>query len=82
MLRYQFGPFLAYFNSLRTDDLLALAKFAATITPNSEEARLWLGWAHFRNGDREAAKSEFLKALEENNYYADAQYALNYLLSN
>ncbi len=82
MLRYQFGPFLAYFNSLRTDDLLALAKYAATITPNSEEARLWLGWAHFRNGDREAAKSEFLKALKENQYYTDAQYALNYLASN
>jgi tetratricopeptide (TPR) repeat protein len=26
MLRYQFGPFLAYFNSLRTNDLLALRR--------------------------------------------------------
>ena len=82
MLRYQFGPFLAYFNALRTDDLLAVAKYAINITPNSEEGRLWLGWAHFRKGDREAARSEFLKALEENYEYADAQYALNYLASN
>ncbi len=81
MLRYQFGPFLAYFNALRTDDLLAVAKYAITITPNSEEARLWLGWAYFRNGDKAAAESEFWKALEENNNYSDAKYALNYVAS-
>jgi tetratricopeptide (TPR) repeat protein len=82
MLRYQFGPFIAYFNSLRTDDLMTIAKYAAGITPNSEEARLWLGWAHFRKGDREAAYSEFRKALNENENYLDAQYALNFLASN
>ncbi len=81
MLRYQFGPFLAYFNALRTEDLLAVAKYAITITPNSEEARLWLGWAYFRNGDRAAAESEFWKALEENNNYSDAKYALDYIAS-
>ncbi len=82
MLRYQFGPFIAYFNSLRTDDLMTIAKYAAGITPNSEEARLWLGWAHYRQGDREAAYSEFRKALSENENYLDAQYALDYLASN
>jgi hypothetical protein len=82
MMRYQFGPFLAYFNALRTEDLLSVAEYAVTITPNSEEARLWLGWAHFRNGDRLAAESEFRKALEENYNYSDAQYALNYIATN
>ena len=81
MLRYQFGPFLAYFNALRTDDLMSVAKYAVTITPNSEEAHLWLGWAYFRNGDRQTAESEFKKALKENYKYTDAQYALNYLSS-
>ena len=81
MLRYQFGPFIAYFNSLRTDDLMTIAKYAAGITPNSEEARLWLGWAHYRQGDREAAYSEFRKALFENENYLDAQYALDFLAS-
>jgi tetratricopeptide (TPR) repeat protein len=82
MLRYQFGPFIAYFHSLRTDDLEAIAKYAIGITPNSEEARLWMGWSHFRNGDEASALSEFRKALNLNETYIDAQYALNYLLNN
>ena len=82
MLRYQFGPFIAYFNSLRNDDLKAIAKYAINITPNSEEARLWMGWAHFRDGDRQAALSEFKKALYYNEAYIDAQYALDYISSN
>lgn len=82
MLRYQFGPFIAYFHTLRTDDLEAIAKYAIGITPNSEEARLWMGWAHFRNGDETSALSEFRKALDLNETYIDAQYALNYLLNN
>lgn len=79
MLRYQFSPFLAYFNALRTDDLITVAKYAVNITPNSEEAHLWLGWGNFRDGDTAAAESEFKKALSLNGNYSDAQYALNYL---
>jgi len=79
MLRYQFGPFLAYFNSLRTDDLITIAKYAVNITPTAEEAHLWLGWGYFRKGDRVAAEAEFRKALQQNVNYADAKYALNYL---
>lgn len=82
MLRYQFGPFLAYFHSLRTDDLLALTEYALQRTRNSEEALLWRGWAKFRLGDRAAAESDFRKALEANPTYQDAQYALNYLQQN
>ena len=55
MLRYQFGPFLAYFHSLRTDDLLTLTEYALKITPNSEEAMLWRGWGLFRLGKRDEA---------------------------
>ena len=82
MLRYQFGPFIAYFNSLRNDDLKIISKYAINITPNSEEARLWMGWAHFRDGERQAALSEFKKALYYNETYIDAQYALDYLANN
>jgi tetratricopeptide (TPR) repeat protein len=81
MMRYQFSPFIAYFNALRTDDLIAIAKYAIVITPNSEEAHLWYGWGLFRKGDREGAASEFNKALSLNANYPDAQYALNYLYS-
>ena len=50
MLRYQFGPFLAYFHALRTDDLMTLTEYALKITPTSEEAMLWRGWGLYRLG--------------------------------
>lgn len=82
MLRYQFGPFFAYFNTNRTDDLLELAEYALNITPNSEEALLWRGWAYYRLGDKEKAAEDFLTALEARPGYFDAQYAYNFLLEN
>jgi len=82
MLRYQFGPFIAYFKTARNDDLKALAEYALKITPTSEENRLWYGWALFREGDRAAAIDEFNKALHVNPNYLDARYALNYVGGN
>ena len=80
MLRYQFGPFLAYFHSGRIDDLLTITKYALQRTPNSEEALLWRGWALYRKGDVQGAIDDFNKALDVHPDYADAQYALNFLL--
>jgi len=82
MLRYQFGPFLAYFHSLRNDDLLALADYALNVTPNSEEALLWKGWGLFRQGKRVEAADLFRKALENRPGYPDALYALKYMQNN
>ena len=82
MLRYQFGPFIAYFHSLRTDDLLALTTYALERTPNSEEALLWQGWGLFRKNDRAGALESFQKALEDRPGYDDALYAINYVQSN
>lgn len=82
MLRYQFGPFLAYFHTGRNDDLLALTKYALEVTPNSEEALLWDGWAKYRAGQRLEAAAQFQDALEAHPDYPDAVYALNYLASN
>lgn len=79
MLRYQFGPFIAYFNALRTDDLMTIAKYAINITANSEENHLWLGWAYYRQGDKVAALSEFNKALDLNANYSDAKYGLDFI---
>lgn len=78
-LRYQFGPFIAYFHTGRFEDLLALADYALRITKNSEEAHLWRGWALYRLGDRQAAIDEFRAALEANPTYQDARYALQFL---
>jgi tetratricopeptide (TPR) repeat protein len=82
MLRYQFGPFFAYFHSGRIDDLLALTKYALQRTPNAEEALLWHGWALYRQGKTAEAIADFRKALEENPNYQDAQYALDFVGAN
>ena len=82
MLRYQFGPFLAYFHSLRTDDLLTLTEYALKITPTSEEAMLWRGWALFRLGKSLEAAELFQKALAARPDYQDALYALDFVYNN
>jgi len=82
MYRYQFGPFLAYFHTSRIDDLMAIVEYALKRTPNSEEALLWRGWAHYRKGEIQKAIADFRSALEQNPNYPDAQYALNFVLNN
>jgi tetratricopeptide (TPR) repeat protein len=79
MLRYQFGPFFAYFHAGRNEDLLVLTKYALQRTPTSEEALLWHGWALYRNGEVDEAIIEFQKALVENPNYQDAKNALQYV---
>lgn len=82
MLRYQFGPFLAYFHSLRTEDLQTLTEYALQRTGNSEEALLWEGWAQYRLGHASIALEYFQKALDARPEYADAEYALEYVRAN
>ena len=82
MLRYQFGPFFAYFFSGRNDDLLALTEYALQRTPNAEEALLWHGWAMYREGKIGLAISDFYQALEENPNFEDARYALDFVKEN
>jgi tetratricopeptide (TPR) repeat protein len=82
MMRYQFGPFIAYFQSNRIDDLLTLTNYALKITPTSEEALLWYGWAKYREGDYAAARKDWEEALARHPGYADAEYALRFLSGN
>jgi len=82
MLRYQFGPFFAYFFGERNDDLLVLTEYALQRTPNSEETLLWRGWGKYRAGDTQAAMNDFQAALEENPFYQYAEYALEYVAAN
>jgi len=82
MLRYQFGPFFAYFFGERNDDLLVLTEYALQRTPNSEETLLWHGWGKYRAGDTQAAINDFQAALVENRFYLDAEYALDYVAAN
>ena len=82
MLRYQFGPFFAYFHTGRNEDLLALTEYALKRTPNAEEAMLWRGWALYRKGEVLEAQWMFQNALTEHPDYADALYALKFLQGN
>jgi len=82
MLRYQFGPFLAYFHAGFVEELDVIADYALKITPNSEEALLWKGWAQYRMGLKEEALKSFYKALEARPGYEDASYAIRYVYEN
>ncbi len=78
-MRYQFGPYIAYFNSGRFEDVIELADITLQRTPNSEEALLWRGWGYYQVGDVNAAAADFRKAYETNPSYEDARYALDFL---
>jgi uncharacterized protein YvpB len=82
MLRYQFGPFFAYFHTGRIDDLMLLTEYALKRTPNSEEAMLWRAWGLYRQGNKAEAEKTFLKALEARPGYSDAQYGLDFVRNN
>lgn len=80
MFRYQFGPFIAYFQSNRNDDLLVLTDYARGVTEMSEEAWLWYGWGLYRQNDFKGAKAAWEKALSINeSIYVDARNALQYV---
>jgi len=82
MLRYQFGPFIAYFHSLQTDEVMTLTKYALEITRTSEEAMLWRGWAEYRRGNSDTALNYFRDALRIRPDYVDAIYAIDFVNSN
>jgi hypothetical protein len=77
--RYQFGPYIAYFHSGRTEDLLNLAEATLQRTAKAEESLLWHGWGRYRQGDMIGAIDDFRAALEINPNYLDAQFALDFL---
>ncbi len=82
MLRYQFGPFIAYFRTNRTEELTALVDYALRITDNSEEALLWQGWSYYRQGKDLQALQSFNAALAQRPGYPDALYAIDFVQNN
>jgi hypothetical protein len=77
--RYQFGPYIAYFNQSRFQDVIDLADATLLRTNKAEESMLWRGWARYRLGDLWGGIEDFRSALKVNPYYLDAQYALDFL---
>ena len=76
MLFYQFGPYRAYFNTGRYQDVLDLADAALDARPDLEENFYWRGWARYMQGDSAGAVSDFRAALEVNPNFDDARASL------
>jgi tetratricopeptide (TPR) repeat protein len=79
MLRYQFGPFFAYYNVGRMEDLMQLVDYGLQITPESEEILIWKGWALYRDGDTNGAIAQFLLAQDANPKSSYVQQALSFM---
>jgi hypothetical protein len=78
MLWYQFGPFQAYFEAGRYDDVEHLASFAisAAHLAGVEEAYYWRGRTRDALGQHEKALDDYRAALDNNPTYLLAQQAL------
>ncbi len=79
MTRYQFWPFVAYFNADRIDYLLQVTEntYKPINGEYSEEALLWHGYGLLRQGDNAGALSDWNKALKVHPDYCDAEKAIN-----
>ncbi len=82
MLRYQFGPFIAYFHSGRFDDLMSLTDYGLKLTPTSEETMLWRGWGLYRLGRKQEAIDLWTDSLKIHPNYNDALYAIDFAQKN
>ncbi|MBN1681243.1 MAG: C39 family peptidase [Anaerolineae bacterium] len=75
MLWYQFGPYEAYYNTNRYNDVLALAETNRNITPFVEETYYWEGMAFAAQGDTQNAIGLFNMSLKYNSNFFPAQEA-------
>jgi tetratricopeptide (TPR) repeat protein len=79
MLFYQFGPYIAYFNVGRYQDVVDLATATLQARPDLEESYVWRGWARYMLGDSRAAVADFKDALRVNPNFLDANTGLQAL---
>ena len=76
MLWYQYGPYVAYLNTGRNEDVIALANATLRTVADLEESHYYKGMALQALGQENAARREFRAALRYNPNYQDAQSAL------
>ena len=76
MLRYQFGPFTAAYETGRLRDLTELITYTLKTTPNSEEVLVWQGKLFLIQNQPEKAKRVFMQALTFHPQYTEAEKAL------
>ncbi|MEJ2559569.1 MAG: C39 family peptidase [Anaerolineae bacterium] len=77
MLWYQFGPFRAYYESGRYEELIALADATIATAGDIEEVYYWKGLGLAAQGDTAGARQVWKRALELNSNYAEAASALS-----
>jgi tetratricopeptide (TPR) repeat protein len=77
MLWYQFGPFRAYYETGRYEELTSLANATIATAGNIEEIYYWKGMGLAAQGDAAGARRAWQRALELNPHYAPAAAALN-----
>ncbi|MEM7126709.1 MAG: tetratricopeptide repeat protein [Chloroflexota bacterium] len=76
MLWYQFGPFKAYYQVKRYDEVLALAYATLATTDSIEEIHYWKGKALAATGNPQSAEEAWQEAIKLNPNYQDAMDAL------
>jgi tetratricopeptide (TPR) repeat protein len=76
MLWYQFGPFQAYYETARYQELVTLADATIKTTSSIEEIYYWKGMALRAQGDIAGARQAWRRSLELNPNYAEAAAAL------
>lgn len=79
MLWYQFGPYEAYFNTGRYQDIIDLANPLLEATKLLEESLYWRGKAKQALGDIEGARKDFQAALKYHPNWTPARVALEQL---
>lgn len=79
MLWYQFGPYEAYYQTGRYDDVVLLAETTLQDRPYFEESYYYLGLAQAALGDHQAARQNLELAAAFNPNFAPAQDALTEL---
>jgi hypothetical protein len=76
MLWYQFGPFQAYFEMGRYQEVITLAEATLNTAKYVEELYYWKGMALRASGEIAGARRAFERALDLNPDYAEAASAL------
>jgi tetratricopeptide (TPR) repeat protein len=76
MTWYQFGPYVAYLQTGRYGEVIALADATLNVVDDLEESHYYKGMALLALGRSKEARSEFQAALHYNPNYQDAQQAL------
>lgn len=74
---YQFGPFEAYLQVGRYDDVITLARNTINATPGVEEIYYYLARAYEATGDLQRAEANYEVALMRNRNFTRAQAALD-----